>query len=488
MNAPLFSDNAAHLAIMQDALHVVDPGANYKVARLTASAAGNTAAIQQAIDAVYAVGVGFVFLPQGTYPLAASTLSETLDNAGVAVAASTNCIILRKGVSLIGAGIDSTILQATDPTLTVIAHVAPDGGEVRDLTLQNAWVPVVNGAGHGIFVYGTQGGADRTCRNVIYRRLKIKNVGSYGIGLQNGSPTGMRMSEITVDTCGADGLDLKARSDAATEPLGNTAENIIIVNHGSRVTGSAGIDVRGIWNLYGITVIDYGNNAALDFYGIRFRTKPDPSEAYPYAGRRSTLDGFYVRPKSGPTGTAFYGIYSGSDDVHITNGDVDGGTEGVTIAGNVNGNAQRNTIVGVSALNCTTYGMRNLADDTIFTACQTAGNTTAGFRDEGQRTQLIGCRAADTTPLSTASGSIASQIRLGGSLGSETGLDLSSSASGRVNITARGSSTNIDIQVSPKGGGVLRYGSWTSNADAAINGYILVKSDDGVVRKIATIA
>jgi hypothetical protein len=38
------------------------------------------------------------------------------------------------------------------------------------------------------------------------------------------------------------------------------------------------------------------------------------------------------------------------------------------------------------------------------------------------------------------------------------------------------------------GTGVFRLGGWTSNADAAVNGYISIKDNNGVVRKVATIA
>ena len=35
---------------------------------------------------------------------------------------------------------------------------------------------------------------------------------------------------------------------------------------------------------------------------------------------------------------------------------------------------------------------------------------------------------------------------------------------------------------------VLRFGAWTSNADAAVNGYVTIKDAGGTVRKLATIA
>lgn len=55
-------------------------------------------------------------------------------------------------------------------------------------------------------------------------------------------------------------------------------------------------------------------------------------------------------------------------------------------------------------------------------------------------------------------------------------------------ISAQGSDTNIDFAIYPKGTGTLKFGAFTSNADAAITGYITIKDAAGNVRKLATIA
>lgn len=57
-----------------------------------------------------------------------------------------------------------------------------------------------------------------------------------------------------------------------------------------------------------------------------------------------------------------------------------------------------------------------------------------------------------------------------------------------VIISSAGTDTDIDIRLSPKGAGVLRFGAWSSNSDAAINGYITIKDASGNLRKLATIA
>lgn len=55
-------------------------------------------------------------------------------------------------------------------------------------------------------------------------------------------------------------------------------------------------------------------------------------------------------------------------------------------------------------------------------------------------------------------------------------------------IIAAGSDADIDLRLTTVGAGVLRFGAWTSNVDAAVNGYITIKDSVGNTRKLATIA
>jgi hypothetical protein len=55
-------------------------------------------------------------------------------------------------------------------------------------------------------------------------------------------------------------------------------------------------------------------------------------------------------------------------------------------------------------------------------------------------------------------------------------------------LLAEGDDANIDIRFSPKGSGLVRFGAFTTNDDAPINGYITIKAADGSTRKLATIA
>lgn len=63
-----------------------------------------------------------------------------------------------------------------------------------------------------------------------------------------------------------------------------------------------------------------------------------------------------------------------------------------------------------------------------------------------------------------------------------------SATGGPPHILSAGSDANIDLRLSTKGTGVLRYGTHTANADAPVTGYITIKDSGGTTRKLAVIA
>lgn len=60
--------------------------------------------------------------------------------------------------------------------------------------------------------------------------------------------------------------------------------------------------------------------------------------------------------------------------------------------------------------------------------------------------------------------------------------------SGLAVLEARGADTNVNLRLVTKGSGTVSFGTWTSNADAAVNGYVLITDSSGNQRKLATIA
>lgn len=62
------------------------------------------------------------------------------------------------------------------------------------------------------------------------------------------------------------------------------------------------------------------------------------------------------------------------------------------------------------------------------------------------------------------------------------------SGAGTAVLDAIGSDTNISIRLVPKGTGTVQFGTFTSVADTAINGYVMITDSFGNQRKLATIA
>ena len=81
-------------------------------------------------------------------------------------------------------------------------------------------------------------------------------------------------------------------------------------------------------------------------------------------------------------------------------------------------------------------------------------------------------------------------VRFNGAASAANWLVISSAAAGgapAIFPSGLSSDANVDIELRPKGTGRVWVGEWTSNADAAVSGYITVKDSTGTLRKIATI-
>ena len=67
-------------------------------------------------------------------------------------------------------------------------------------------------------------------------------------------------------------------------------------------------------------------------------------------------------------------------------------------------------------------------------------------------------------------------------------LRVTGSTAGNAPIMAsEGTDTNIDLALTPKGTGLVRFGTRTASADAAITGYIEIRDSGGTIRRLAVI-
>lgn len=455
----------------------------------------DTVAIQKAVDYVNSIGGGCVKLPRGTYVVSASRSTEIFSNFGVPVAASTGAILLRNSVSLEGEGRDNTTLKCNDPAVTLIYQITPLRARVSGMALQGAWSPANPnaGAGNGIFTLATTGGALYRTTYCTWRDLIITGVGSYGIGLQNGYPIGCRIEDVIVDTTGADGLDLKARdpNNPSNAPWGNATTNIFVTNHGGRVTGSCGIDTRGIWNHKNVQVVNFGAaNPTFTYVGVRFRTKDTAPNGYVGIANYSTLDGFLVWAAAG-AGANAQGVVSGSDACRVSNGTIVNCQYGVQLTGNSVGNATKTTVMGVTSVGALLYGffVGPGCVDAIFLGCNSSGSATAGYRDVGTYSKFVCCGADEAAALSTSAGSVSSQMVDNCTFGTDWGVSVSSPAPGRVDVVPRGTSPLLNLNLSPVGGGLVRFNlPFNSTGDVPCTGNMVFQDTTGAQRKFMVCA
>jgi polygalacturonase len=68
------------------------------------------------------------------------------------------------------------------------------------------------------------------------------------------------------------------------------------------------------------------------------------------------------------------------------------------------------------------------------------------------------------------------------------GIQPTVSGNGSSNIFARGSDSNLDFHIIPKGTGMVKFGTHTGSGDVACNGFIEIRDASGVVRKLMTTA
>ena len=162
------------------------------------------------------------------------------------------------------------------------------------------------------------------------------------------------------------------------------------------------------------------------------------------------------------------------DGIHVAST-----TNGLQIAGVISGNFND----GSSPTQA--YGLNIEAGSTnIFYNGQFAGNITANINAQDNLSYDVGNTFRHQ--FKNASGV---HFEVGGSATVANNLRVAGASTGASpQIIAQGSDTNIDLQLTAKGSGSIKFGTFTSNADAAVVGYVTIKDGAGNVRKLAVIA
>lgn len=334
-----------------------------------ASAAANTAAINEAIADVNALGGGTVLLPD-LYEVTnvggnvAVTLLSNVHLRGIGRGAS--------GLRLANGG-EAHVINMSGVSHVAISHLTIDGNRAN----QTAGVHGIRSGGH---------------TNLTIHDVQVKDTYTYGIGLQGGTQNGTILDMLFISGTGDDGIDIKNLEDDNTAAM---LSNIWVSNPNQRAgSAKAGVDLRGPCVATNIHVTGLPANTI----GIRFREGALLS-ASGYGAHKSSLTNFHVVCSSA-SGT--YGVYVGAEHAKVCNGYVSGAQRGVEVTG------PRGQVTSVLAEECTdgftavNDGAGLAADDTIFTACRAyraaISASTRGFRvgtgtDGVAGVQILGCAA-----------------------------------------------------------------------------------------------
>jgi hypothetical protein len=81
------------------------------------------------------------------------------------------------------------------------------------------------------------------------------------------------------------------------------------------------------------------------------------------------------------------------------------------------------------------------------------------------------------------------QLRIDGTVSAVNSLNVLGSVAGSAPVLGvQGSDTNIDLTLTPKGTGNVRFGTYTANMALTVQGYVEIKDSGGTVRRLAVIA
>jgi len=314
----------------------------------------STDAAQAAIDAVYNLGGGNLYIPKNII------VSQTKQNLPVVLingdgVLSINsmvtqaCLIVKSGVTLFGDGAAvTTIINPNSPNRTTVALYDMDkGGGIRDLGVQG---------GKGVQTHASS--LDVWMRDMVLDNFKIFDTTSYGLGLQIGLYRNNRVSNFHIYNTAQDALDHKARPVNGINPIGISIENGLCERYGQTSgTESAGLDIRG--------TVQINNIVCRDFYvlgknnrGIRFSTGIYKGSDHRVGSDKSSLSNFYI-DSGNPAGLGSIGldILEGSS-ISVVGGVINNCPVGFTTNDTVTGNG---TGEGVKLIGVEVRGARDTA-------------------------------------------------------------------------------------------------------------------------------
>lgn len=288
--------------------------------------------IQAAIEYVFALGGGLVFVPVGTYLIGLTTL--TIPTTFMPVEKQYNYgLFVRSGVVLVGEGRASHLKRAVADPLVVVIAKDGYGTQIRNIRIDgnNTNFPITGdtyGSGAGIGIESTTVTDDR---ETVVDTVFIDDTPGYGIGVEWGDHRGCTLRNIFIDGTGSDGIDIKRMNSGSFLVYSITVDNIHITNFGRSATDAAtqaGLDLRGFVTVSNVHVNGvWGAQASA---GIRMQATGDTVIGANYV----SVSNFFVDRDSGGQATTYGILNNGAEQASFENGSVRGCTINVSAVGN----------------------------------------------------------------------------------------------------------------------------------------------------------
>jgi hypothetical protein len=487
-------------------------------------------------------GLGLLYLPNGTY-----RVDTSATGSGVAVDTGFRGIIIYDGMTLRGQSREATTIKSMDGVgrHLIIPVTGAVSYQIETLTLDGNKATHASGT-HGIRLHSEN--KDVRIHNVL---SKNNNGYGIGVAYDAATPLtnlNLHVSDCIVEDNGQDGFDCKISERAFLERIvsrNNTNAGIDVRGHYvvtsdclAHGNGTWGISVgrvtsdqSGIAHHQSVNCIAHDNGGA----GFRCRDQAESTSEVveflitnplAYGNTGSGLEIICGRGTVTVTGGAFYengtygasitevvGGYTDPQNLHVefvgttirdnTLHGIFGGADLATRLSVIGGRiaaiaSQRGINGGFRSLRCSgvrfeggAYGIVwsnsvAAAEDGEITGCVFEGQTIWGVSTStNSRGLLTGCTFRSTNGFRTLPTTL-DWLLSGNDFSAVSGIQ-TSDGNGLLAVVGL-DTAGVDLQLTPKSSGYVRFGTHSAIGAEALSGYIEIKDAGGTVRKVAVVA
>lgn len=300
-------------------------------------------------------------------------------------------LIFKSGLTIRGAGVGATILKLPN---AVVAQAMFASFEVTPLTDVEVGHLTIDGNGANqvvpsFAVLGTNG-----IQRLWLHNLYIKDSVEYCIGMEGGTHTDVKISDLVIENCRRDGIDIK-NEDNASQRIEIT--NVSVSNPGATLgpnpglAGSVCFDQGGSVRLSNISCVGLTGNST----GVNFRrhqvTGTGCEVAFCEGGEASSLTNFYISGDG--VSLTSVGVRLRDAFIQVSNGHIKNVAIGVHIESDGIGDARQATVSNVAVLNSKGLGgfvVEAAGQFSSITNCVSQGNDGSGFYVNTRDVRLLG--------------------------------------------------------------------------------------------------